>query len=95
MCLKVSGRTTSFIELNQQYENACFLQDVQTEIPYHLLQLKVELEKSRLMTSLQECQAELARENRSLPSMGSERLIKEHRVRATCIKRSISTGFVL
>lgn len=62
-----------------------FLQDVQTEIPSHLLHLKVELEKSRLMASVQECQAELARENRSLPSMGSERLIKEHRVRATSI----------
>lgn len=58
-----------------------FLQDVQTEIPFHLLHLKVELEKSRLLTSLQECQSELARENRSLPSVGSERLIKEHRVR--------------
>uniref|UniRef100_A0A8C2JGH1 Calponin-homology (CH) domain-containing protein n=1 Tax=Cyprinus carpio TaxID=7962 RepID=A0A8C2JGH1_CYPCA len=68
--------------------------DVQTEIPSHLLHLKVELEKSRLMASVQECQAELARENRSLPSMGSERLIKEHRMffkekgpQALCEKR--------
>uniref|UniRef100_A0A8C2F311 Calponin-homology (CH) domain-containing protein n=1 Tax=Cyprinus carpio TaxID=7962 RepID=A0A8C2F311_CYPCA len=68
--------------------------DVQTEIPSHLLHLKVELEKSRLMASVQECQAELARENRSLPSMGSERLIKERRMffkekgpQALCEKR--------
>ncbi|XP_056332375.1 LOW QUALITY PROTEIN: nesprin-1 [Danio aesculapii] len=68
--------------------------DIQTEFPYHLLHLKVDLEKSRLMTSLQECQAELARENRSLPSVGSERLIKEHRMffkekgpQALCEKR--------
>uniref|UniRef100_A0A3B1IR95 Calponin-homology (CH) domain-containing protein n=1 Tax=Astyanax mexicanus TaxID=7994 RepID=A0A3B1IR95_ASTMX len=53
--------------------------DVQTEIPYHLLNLKVEVEHSRLMASLQECQSELTRENRSLPGMGSERLVKEHR----------------
>uniref|UniRef100_A0A673K6M2 Calponin-homology (CH) domain-containing protein n=1 Tax=Sinocyclocheilus rhinocerous TaxID=307959 RepID=A0A673K6M2_9TELE len=68
--------------------------DVQTEVPSHLLHLKVELEKSRLMASVQECQAEVARENRSLPSMGSERLIKEHRMffkekgpQALCEKR--------
>uniref|UniRef100_A0A672NAB1 Nesprin-1-like n=1 Tax=Sinocyclocheilus grahami TaxID=75366 RepID=A0A672NAB1_SINGR len=68
--------------------------DVQTEIPSHLLHLKVELEKCRLKASVQECQAELARENRSLPSMGSERLIKEHRMffkekgpQALCEKR--------
>lgn len=56
-------------------------QDLQTEVPYHLLQLKVEVERGRLMSSLQECQAELARENRSVPGVGSERLIREHRVR--------------
>lgn len=59
----------------------CVSQDLQTEVPYHLLQLKVEVERGRLMGSLQECQAELARENRSLPAVGSERLIREHRVR--------------
>ncbi|TRY83459.1 hypothetical protein DNTS_016204 [Danionella cerebrum] len=68
--------------------------DVQTEIPNHLLRLKVDQEKIRLMTSLQECESELARENRSLPSVGSERLIKEHRMffkekgpQALCEKR--------
>lgn len=55
-------------------------QDIQTDAPFHLLHLKVEVERSKLMLSLQECQAELTRENRHLASMGSERLIKEHRV---------------
>uniref|UniRef100_A0A3Q3KI06 Calponin-homology (CH) domain-containing protein n=1 Tax=Monopterus albus TaxID=43700 RepID=A0A3Q3KI06_MONAL len=53
--------------------------DIQTDIPFHLLHLKVEVERSKLMSSLQECQAEVTRENRHLASMGSERLIKEHR----------------
>lgn len=34
------------------------------------------------MVLLQECQAEVTRENRHLANMGSERLIKEHRVSA-------------
>lgn len=56
------------------------LQDVQAEAPYHLLHLKVEVERSRLTSSLQECRGELARQNKALPSAGSERLVKEHRV---------------
>lgn len=40
----------------------------------------MEVERSKLMASLQECQTELTRENRHLASIGSERLIKEHRV---------------
>lgn len=55
-------------------------QDVQTDAPFHLIHLKVEVEKSKLMALLQECQAEVTRENRHLASTGSERLIKEHRV---------------
>lgn len=55
-------------------------QDIQTDAPFHLLHLKVEVERSKMMLSLQECQAEVTRENRHLVSMGSERLIKEHRV---------------
>ncbi|KAJ8275253.1 hypothetical protein COCON_G00098780 [Conger conger] len=68
--------------------------DVQAESPYHLLHLKVEVERSRLTGSLQECRAELARENKALPSSGSERLVKEHRAffrekgpQALCEKR--------
>lgn len=55
-------------------------QDIQTDAPFHLLHLKVEVERNKLMMLLQECQAEVTRENRHLASMGSERLIKEHRV---------------
>lgn len=55
-------------------------QDIQTDAPFHILHLKVEVERSKLMMLLQECQAEVTRENRHLASMGSERLIKEHRV---------------
>lgn len=60
-----------------------FTQDIQTDTPFHLIHLKVEVEKSKLMALLQECQAELTRENRHLSSTGSERLIKEHRVSST------------
>lgn len=59
-------------------------QDIQTDSPFHLLRLKVEVEKDKLMMLLQDCQAELIRENRHLPSMGSERLVKEHRVSMEC-----------
>ena len=38
------------------------------------------MERGKLMTSLQECQAEVTRENRQLAGVGSERLVKEHRV---------------
>lgn len=55
-------------------------QDIQTDSPFHILRLKVDIEKDKLMVLLQDCQAELIRENRHLPSMGSERLVKEHRV---------------
>ena len=58
----------------------CSLQDIQTDAPFHILHLKVEVERSKLTLLLQECQAEVTRENRHLASMGSERLIKEHRV---------------
>lgn len=60
-------------------------QDIQTDAPFHLLHLKVEGERSKLMALLQECQAELTRENRHLANMGSERLIKEHRVSTTLL----------
>uniref|UniRef100_A0A3B3D5A7 Nesprin-1 spectrin repeats region domain-containing protein n=1 Tax=Oryzias melastigma TaxID=30732 RepID=A0A3B3D5A7_ORYME len=53
--------------------------DMQTDVPLHLLRLQVEAERSRLELSLQECQAELTRENRHLVGVGSERLLKEHR----------------
>ncbi|MGH0114382.1 UNVERIFIED_CONTAM: hypothetical protein FKN15_005783 [Acipenser sinensis] len=53
--------------------------DIQTEAPYHLLHLKIEVEETRLQGTLEECRAELARENKALPAVGSEQVIKEHR----------------
>ncbi|RXM34941.1 Nesprin-1 [Acipenser ruthenus] len=42
--------------------------DLQTETPYHLLHLKIEVEETRLQGTLEECRAELARENKALPA---------------------------
>ncbi|KAG2468780.1 SYNE1 protein, partial [Polypterus senegalus] len=53
--------------------------DLQTEAPYHLLHLKIEVEANRLKTSLEDCKLELSRENKLLPTVGSEQLIKEHK----------------
>lgn len=63
-------------------------QDVQSDAPFHILHLKVEVERSKLTMSLQECQTEVMRENRHLAGMGSERLIKEHRVRLDGVTRT-------
>lgn len=46
-----------------------------------------------MMALLQECQAELTRENRHLASTGSERLIKEHRV-STVGRPGVGGGFL-
>lgn len=70
--------------------SSSFTQDIQTDTPFHLIHLKVEVEKSKLMALLQECQTELTRENRHLSSTGSERLIKEHRVSST--ERGVGLG---
>jgi len=56
-------------------------QDIQAEAPFHLLRLRVETERRLVMTTLQECRIELKREDKSLLTAGSERTIKEHRVR--------------
>ncbi|KAG8444139.1 hypothetical protein GDO86_009355 [Hymenochirus boettgeri] len=53
--------------------------DFQSEAPYHLLHLKIELEKNKILTTIEECKVELARENKMLPVEGSEKIIKEHR----------------
>lgn len=71
----------------------CIFQDIQTEAPFHLIHLKVEVEKSKLTVLLQECQAEVTRENRHLANMGSERLIKEHRVSAERLGSWLSLGY--
>ncbi|XP_073672409.1 nesprin-1-like [Paramisgurnus dabryanus] len=53
--------------------------DIQAEAPPHLLRLQVETERRLVMATLQECKAELTREDKALLTVGSERLIKEHR----------------
>uniref|UniRef100_H3A1G7 Calponin-homology (CH) domain-containing protein n=1 Tax=Latimeria chalumnae TaxID=7897 RepID=H3A1G7_LATCH len=53
--------------------------DLQGEAPYHLLHLKIEVEKNKLVGTVEECRSELARENKQLPTAGSEQLIKDHR----------------
>lgn len=58
-----------------------FLQDMQSEVPSHLLRLKVDVERSRVAVILQDCRAELHREMQALSgTCTSERVIKEHRV---------------
>lgn len=60
-----------------------FFQDIQAEAPSHLLRLQVEIERRLMMATLQECSAELKREDKALLTAGSERLIKEHRVKTS------------
>ncbi|KAK2114537.1 Nesprin-1 [Saguinus oedipus] len=54
--------------------------DLQGEAPYHLLHLKIDVEKNRFLASVEECRAELDRETKLVPQEGSEKIIKEHRV---------------
>lgn len=58
-----------------------FQQDVQGEVPSHLLHLKVEVERSQIDVIIQDCRTELDREMQALSgTCTSERVIKEHRV---------------
>ncbi|KAM9666884.1 nesprin-1 isoform 11-T14 [Trichechus inunguis] len=54
--------------------------DLQGEAPYHLLHLKIDVEKKRFLASVEECRTELDRETKLVPQEGSERMIKEHRI---------------
>ncbi|EGV95950.1 Nesprin-1 [Cricetulus griseus] len=54
--------------------------DLQGEAPYHLLHLKIAVEKNRFSAAVEECRAELERETKLVPQEGSEKIIKEHRV---------------
>ncbi|KAB0392836.1 hypothetical protein E2I00_007090, partial [Balaenoptera physalus] len=54
--------------------------DLQGEAPYHLLHLKIEVEKNMFLASVEECRAELDRETKLVPQEGSEKIIKEHRI---------------
>lgn len=58
-----------------------FPQDIQSEVPSHLLRLKVEVEWSRVAVIIKDCRSELDREMHALSgTCTSERVIKEHRV---------------
>nr|XP_021512701.1 nesprin-1-like isoform X2 [Meriones unguiculatus] len=54
--------------------------DLHGEAPYHLLHLKIAVEKNRFSAAVEECKAELERETKLAPQEGSEKIIKEHRV---------------
>ena len=48
-----------------------------------MLHLKIEVEKNMFLASVEECRAELDRETKLVSQEGSEKIIKEHRVRPT------------
>lgn len=48
-----------------------------------MLHLKIDVEKNRFLASVEECRTELDRETTLVPQEGSEKIIKEHRVRLT------------
>ncbi|XP_059684163.1 nesprin-1-like [Gavia stellata] len=52
--------------------------DLQTEAPYHLIHLKIEVQKSKFLVTVEECKAELARQNKVLSREDNERMIEEH-----------------
>ncbi|KAM9000867.1 nesprin-1 isoform 8-T9 [Sarcophilus harrisii] len=54
--------------------------DLQGEAPYHLLHLKIEVEKNRFLASVEECKSELDRENKLVLQEGSEKIIQEHKI---------------
>lgn len=58
-----------------------YAKDIQSEIPSHLLRLKVEGEQNRVSAVLADCTGELEREMRALSgTCTSEQVLKEHRV---------------
>lgn len=56
------------------------MQDLQSEAPYHLLRLKIEVEKSKFLATVQECHTELSRQHELMTKESSEKIIKEHKV---------------
>ncbi|KAM6126873.1 nesprin-1-like [Pterocles gutturalis] len=54
--------------------------DLQTEAPYHLIHLKIEVQKNKFLVTVEECKAELARQNKVLSREGNERMIEEHKL---------------
>lgn len=63
------------------HHSVFFFKDIQAEAPSHLLRLRMETERRFVMATLQDCRVELKREEKALPAAGSEKMIKEHRVR--------------
>lgn len=56
-------------------------QDIQSEVPSHLLRLKVEVEQNQVAVIIEDCKTELDREMQTLSgTFTSELVIKEHRV---------------
>lgn len=76
-----SGKCTWSGMVSYFLDSSYGMQDLQAEAPYHLLHLKIEVEKNRFLASVEECRAELDRETKLVPQEGSEKIIKEHRVR--------------
>ncbi|KAH0622390.1 hypothetical protein JD844_024656, partial [Phrynosoma platyrhinos] len=54
--------------------------DLQSEAPYHLLRLKIEVEKNKFLESVQECHTELARQQDLMSKESSEKIIREHKL---------------
>uniref|UniRef100_A0A8C5RH87 Spectrin repeat containing nuclear envelope protein 1 n=1 Tax=Laticauda laticaudata TaxID=8630 RepID=A0A8C5RH87_LATLA len=54
--------------------------DLQSEAPYHLLRLKIEVEKSKFLATVQECHTELTRQNELMTKESSEKIIREHKM---------------
>ncbi|XP_013912844.1 PREDICTED: nesprin-1-like [Thamnophis sirtalis] len=54
--------------------------DLQSEAPYHLLRLKIEVEKSKFLAIVQECHTELTRQHELMTKESSEKIIKEHKM---------------
>lgn len=46
-----------------------------------MLHLKIKVEENKFLACVEECRAELARETKLVPQEGSEKMLKEHRVR--------------
>lgn len=68
-------------------QSPCGVQDLQSEAPYHLLRLKVEVEKSKFLALVQECHGELALQQELVAKESSEKIIREHKVNSIITKR--------
>lgn len=77
-----SGFTVVFSVSFGKHLLFCLYQDIQGQVPSHLLRLKVEVEQNRVAAIIEDCRAELDREMQVLSdTCTSEQVIQEHRVR--------------